>query len=65
MSDLKTMTMKTKYFTTFHVIWNNGLYEEIGDGMYAYPKRTNWFKQCEILFNQGKIISYGYERAFM
>ena len=56
--------MKTKYFTTFHVIWNNGLYEEIGDGMYAYPKRTNWFKQCENLFNQGKIISYGYERAF-
>jgi hypothetical protein len=56
--------MKTKYFTTFHVIWNNGLYEEIGDGMYTYPKRTQLFRQCELLFNQGKIISYGYERAF-
>jgi hypothetical protein len=57
--------MKTKYFTTFYVIWNNGLREEIGDGMYSYPKRTKLFKQCELLYNQNKLLTYGYERAFI
>lgn len=57
--------MKTKYFTTFYVIWNNGLHEEIGDGMYSYPKRTKLFKQCELLYNQNKLLTYGYERAFI
>lgn len=56
--------MKTKYFTTFFVIWNNGLREEIGTGMYSHPKRTYWFKQCQYMFNQNLIMSYGYERNF-
>ena len=56
--------MKTKYFTTFFVVWNNGLREEIGGGMYSHPKRTHCFKQCELLFNQNKLLTYGYERNF-
>ena len=56
--------MKTKYFTTFFVVWSNGLREEIGGGMYSHPKRTGLFKQCELLFNQNKLLTYGYERNF-
>jgi len=56
--------MKTKYFTTFFVVWNYGLREEIGVGLYSHPKRTNCFKQCEKLFNQNKLLTYGYERNF-
>ena len=38
--------------------------QEIGDGMYSYPKRTKLFKQCELLYNQNKLLTYGYERGF-
>ena len=31
-------------------------------GLYSHPKRTNCFKQCELLFNQNKLLTYGYER---
>lgn len=55
--------MARKSVVSFFVIWNNGTREDLGWGIYSHPKRTKLYKQCELLFNNNKIISYGYEKA--